>query len=164
METRSESLDTDQQRRLGIDLFNKTWTLMDKAERTPEEDDELLHCVHASAYHWLQAGTTVNRVRSEWQCSHAYTVLGRAEPALHHARRCLELAEAAPGELEEFDLPLAHEAMARAHALAGNEAEARVWLERARAGAAEIADDDDRAIVDADLESVAEVLERPSSR
>jgi hypothetical protein len=91
-------------------------------------------------------------------------VLGRAEPALHHARRCLELAEAAPGELEEFDLPLAHEAMARAHALAGNEAEARVWLERARAGAAEIADDDDRAIVDADLESVAEVLERPSSR
>jgi DNA-binding transcriptional MerR regulator len=119
METRSESLTADEHRRLGIDLFNKTWTLMERAERTAEEDDELLHCAHASAYHWLQAGTIVNRVRSEWQCSRVYTVLGRAEPALWHARGCLELAESAPDELEEFDLPFAYEAMARAHALAG---------------------------------------------
>jgi DNA-binding transcriptional MerR regulator len=154
METRSESLTADEHRRLGIDLFNKTWTLMERSGRTPEEDDELLQCAHASAYHWLQAGTIVNRVRSEWQCSRVYTVLGRAEPALWHARRCLELAESAPHELEPFDLPFAYEAMARAHALAGDEAEAHSWLERGRAGAAEVADDDDRALLESDLATV----------
>ena len=151
MEPRSESLSTDEHRRLGIDLFNKTWTLMEKSERTPEEDDELVHCAHASAYHWLQAGTIVNRVRSEWQCSRVYTVLGHAEPALRHARRCLELAESAPDELEEFDLPFAYEAMARAHALAGNDPEAREWLDRARAGTAGVANEHDRALLEADL-------------
>jgi len=72
----------------------------------------------------------------------------------------LELAESAPDELEEFDLPFAHEAMARAHALAGDEAAARDWLARARAAAADIADEDDRAIVETDL---ASILRSPSS-
>jgi hypothetical protein len=151
----SQSLTAEEHRRLGIDLFNKAWTLMKKSDRTPEEDDELLHCAHASAYHWLQAGTIVHRVRSEWQCSRVYAVLGHAEPALRHARRCLELAESAPGELEEFDLPFAYEAMARAHALDGNETEARDWLERARAGAEAVSDDDDRGLLEADLASIS---------
>jgi hypothetical protein len=156
METGSESLGREEHRRLGIDLFNRTWTLMESPARTAEDDDELLHCAHASAYHWLRAGTLVNRVRSEWQCSRVYTVLGHAEPALRHARRCLELAESAPaGELEEFDLPFAYEAMARAHALAANEAEWRDWLERARAGAASVADEDDRALLESDLASIS---------
>ena len=154
METRSEAPTAEEHRRLGIALFNRTWTLLDKPTRTPADADELLHCAHASAYHWLQAGTVVNRVRSEWQCSRVYAVLGRPEPALHHARRCLELAESAPGELEEFDLPFAQEAMARAHAVAGDEAEAREWLERARAGTAAVADEDDRAILESDLATV----------
>jgi DNA-binding transcriptional MerR regulator len=154
METRSDSLTADEHRRLGIDLFNKTWTLMERSQRTAREDDELLHCAHASAYHWLQAGTIVNRVRSEWQCSRVYTVLGRAGPAVWHARRCLELAESAPDELEPFDLPFAYEAMARAHALAGDEAEARSWLARAHEGTAEVADEDDRALLEADLATV----------
>jgi DNA-binding transcriptional MerR regulator len=155
METRSESLDADEHRRLGIDLFNKTWTLMERSGRTPEEEDELLHCAHASAYHWLQAGAIVNRVRSEWQCSRVYTLLGHAEPALRHARRCLELAESATDELEEFDLPFAYEATARAHALAGDADEAREWLARARTAGAEIADEEDRAILEADLASIS---------
>ena len=57
MGTRSESLDPEAQRRLGIDLFNRTWTLIERPARTPAEDDELLHCAHASAYHWAQVGT-----------------------------------------------------------------------------------------------------------
>ena len=154
MDTRPEPLDADGRRRLAADLFNETWTLMEKDDRTPEEDDELLHCAHASAYHWLQVGTLGNRVRSEWQCSRVYAVLGRAEPALAHARRCLELAESGPGELEEFDLPFAYEAMARAYAVAGDEAHARAWLARARAAGEEIGDGDDRALLEADLATV----------
>jgi hypothetical protein len=158
-----DSLGADEHRRLGVDLFNKTWVLLETSDRTPEQDDELLHCAHASAYHWLQVGATATRVRSEWQCSRVYTVLGRAEPALHHARRCLELAESAPDALEDFDLPFAYEALARAHALAGDETEARDWLGRARIATAQIADEDDRAILEADLASIlpSERRERP---
>ncbi len=154
MGIRSESLDPEGHRRLGVELFNRTWTLMEKDGRTPAQDDELLHCAHASAYHWSLVGTVANRVRSEWQCSRVYAVLGRAEPALHHARRCLALAESAPSELEEFDLPFAFEAMARAHAVAGDEPQAREWLARASAAGEEIDDEDDRALLAADLATI----------
>jgi hypothetical protein len=114
----------------------------------------MVHAAHASAYHWMRAGTVANRARSEWQCSRVYAVLGRAEPALHHARRCLELCESAAGELEEFDLPFAHEALARAHALAGDREAARAHLARARAAGERIDDDDDRVLLENDLATI----------
>ena len=154
MGTPTEVLDNEAQRRLGVDLFNKAWTLMEKSGRRPEDDDELLHCAHASAYHWLNVGTQANRARSEWQCSRVYAILGRAEPALHHAQRCLEICEAAPEALEEWDLPFAYEALARAHATAGNAAETMRYLELGRAGAATIADEDDRALLETDLATI----------
>ena len=141
-------------RELGVELFNKTWALMEAGVRTTEEADRLLHCAHASAYHWAQAGTIATRARSEWQCSRVYAVLGRAEPALHHARRCLELCESAPDEVEEFDLPFAYEALARAFAVAGEEAASREWVARARAAAEKIVDEDDRLLLETDLATI----------
>ena len=141
-------------RTLGVDLFNKTWTLMENPTCTPEQGDELIHCAHASAYHWLQVGTAANRARSEWQCSRVYVTLGRAEPALHHARRCLEISEAAPEALEDWDLPFAHEALARAHALAGDADEAARHLALARELGARIADAEDREILLKDLATI----------
>ena len=141
-------------RELGVELFNKTWALMEAGVRTTEEADQLLHCAHASAYHWAQAGTIATRARSEWQCSRVYAVLGRAEPALHHARRCLELCESAPDEVEEFDLPFAYEALARAFAVAGEEAASREWVARARAAAEKIVDEDDRLLLETDLATI----------
>jgi DNA-binding transcriptional MerR regulator len=155
MGTPAQALDRDEHRRLGIDLFNKAWTLMEKEGRSAEDDDELLHCAHASAYHWLQAGTAANRARSEWQCSRVHAVLEQPEGALHHARRCLEIAEAHPEEMEEFDLPFAYEALSRASAVAGDGPAAREWLERARSAGAAIADEDDRALLEADLATIA---------
>ena len=71
-----------------------TWTLLEKTDRTPAQDDEMLHAAHASRYHWGEIGDPVNLARGEWQCSRVYAILGRAEPALWHARRCLEIDEA----------------------------------------------------------------------
>ena len=110
----------EEQRALGAELFNRTYALMEKANRTPDEDTEMLHCAHASAYHWAQVGTAANRSRSEWQCSRVYAVLGWVEPALHHARRCLEIVQAHPDEMKDWDLPAAYEALARAHMVAGD--------------------------------------------
>ena len=115
----------------------------------------MLHAAHASRYHWIRAGTRVNAARGEWQCSRVYAVLGRPEPSLHHARRCLELCESVVDDLDEFDLPFAYEALARAHAVAGDEAEARHWIARARAAGDGISDEDDRALLEADLATIA---------
>ena len=143
----------DIQRRLAVDLFNEVWTLLRRSDRTPADDDRMLHAAHASRYHWGEVGTAVNAARGEWQCSRVYAVLGRAEPALHHARRCLELTEAAH-EREDFDLPFAFEALARAHAVAGFPEEADRWCTMARAAAELIADPEDRELVFSDLATV----------
>lgn len=149
MGMRSESLQAEDHRRLGIDLYNRTWTLMD----APGE--EMLHCAHASAYHWMQSGgTTANRARSEWLCSRVYSILGRPEPALHHARRCLELVESAPSEMDDWDLAAAHEALARAHLTAGDTEEARRNYEAARAETAKIGDPEDAKHIAADLDAL----------
>lgn len=146
-------LDTAAHRRLGVDLFNFTWTLIEKADRTPEETDTMIHAAHASRYHWSKAGTTLNLGRGEWQVSRVYAVLGRAEPARWHAARCLAYVEAAAaaGETEDWDLASAYEAMARAAAIAGEVDEAISWRDRSRAEIPKIADPGDREVVEGDL-------------
>lgn len=152
--THAEEIDVEERRRLAVDCFNKTSALIANTNRTREQDDEMLHGAHASRYHWGEVGTAANRARGEWQCSRVYAILGRPEPALQHARRCLELCESEPGALEDWDLPFAHEALARAYALAGAAAETASCLDRARSLGAAIADDDDRALLEADLATI----------
>jgi len=142
----------EEHRRLGIELYNRTWELLEGGA----DPDETVHAAHASAYHWFQAAgaTAANRARSHWLCSHVYAVLGRAEPAIHHGDRCLTLVEGAPEEMEEFDLPAAYEALARAHAVVGDSAEAARYLELGRTEAAKVADDEDREHLESQLDSV----------
>lgn len=40
---------------LGVALFNHVWTLLEKAERSPTETDEMIHAAHASRFHWSRA-------------------------------------------------------------------------------------------------------------
>jgi hypothetical protein len=145
----------EEYRGLGAELYNGTWELIRRRDRTPDEDDEMLHQAHASAYHWLQAPhTTANRARSHWLCSRVHALAGQPEGALHHAHRCLALVESAPSEMEDWDLAAAHEALARAHVAAGEMEEARRSLELAREHTAKIADPDDRKHIDADLDTL----------
>jgi hypothetical protein len=129
-------------RQLGVDLYNEVWRLMDSRE----DDDRMLYAAHASAYHWSVAPESEpkNRARSEWQISRVYTVLGRGEPAVHHGRRCLDVCEAHADNLEDWDLPFAYEALARAHGVVGNAGEARRYESLARESVEAIADPEDR--------------------
>ncbi|MCI0584873.1 MAG: helix-turn-helix domain-containing protein [Chloroflexi bacterium] len=133
-------LDAATHRRLGVALFNQVWTLIEKPDRSPAETDEMIHAAHASRYHWSKAGTTANLGRGEWQIARVYSGLRRAEPALWHAGRCLAYAEAAiaTGEAEDWDIAAAREGMARAAALAADEAEAIHWRDLAREALAAI--------------------------
>jgi hypothetical protein len=130
------------ERQLGVDLFNEVWRLIE----TREDDERMLHAAHASAYHWSEAPECEpkNRARSEWQVSRVYAVLGRGEPALHHAHRCLKLCEANPENMEDWDLPFAYEALARANRVAGHDDEARRYEQKARELGASLADQEDR--------------------
>jgi hypothetical protein len=141
--------DPEAERRLAVELFNHVWTLLDKAERTSAEDDEMIHAAHASVYHWSVVGEPVNRARGEWQCSRVYAVLGRPEPALAHAQRCHEICE--EHGIGDFDIAYAHEALARAHAAAGNREEAAWHRERAWEAAQDVREDDDRELLRRDL-------------
>ena len=127
------------ERQLGVDLFNEVWRLME----TREDDDRMLHATHAMAYHWGQAPECLpeNRARAEWQISRVYTVLGRGEPAVWHAQRCLEWCESAG--IGDWDLAYAYEGLARAHAVSGT-GEAGAWKAKAREAGDAIADEEDR--------------------
>lgn len=135
-----------EERKRGIDLFNEVWRLTESRQ----DDDRMLHAAHASRFHWGEAEECrpENLARGEWQVSRVYVVLGRAEPAIWHAHRCLEHCE--QNRIGDWDLAYAYEALARGHSLAGN-AEAANWKARARAAGDAIADPEDREHLDGDF-------------
>jgi len=147
----AEAPGKDVRRALAAEFFNRTWQLLELPERTPEQVDEMIHSAHASCAYWLQVGAPANGARGEWQCARVYATLGRAEPALWHARRCLELTEAGGDGFEDWDLPGAQQAMAHAHLAAGAVEEARSWAVLGRAGAARIEDAEDREIIESQI-------------
>ncbi len=108
----------------------------------------MLHAAHASRYHWGEVGEPVNLARGEWQCSRVYSVLSRAEPALWHARRCLALCE--EHGIGDWDVAFAHEALARAHKVAGNAEATERHKRLAREAGDAIADPEDREHFDKD--------------
>jgi hypothetical protein len=144
-------LDGATHRALGVALYNHVWTLLETADRTPAQVDEMIHAAHASRFHWSQAegSEPVNLARGEWQCSRVYAVLGRGEPALWHARRCLAINEA--NGSADWDIASAYEAMARASLVVGDLDAAADWKARATAALDAIADQDDREIIEGDL-------------
>jgi hypothetical protein len=135
-------------RQLGVDLFNETWRLIGSRE----DDVRMVNCAHASAYHWSVAPERrpQNLARSDWLIARVYSVVGRAEPALAHAARCLEQCER--HELGDWDLAFAYEALARANRVAGAAEPAARFLALARS--VEIADAEDRDLLERDLATI----------
>jgi hypothetical protein len=138
-------------RQMAAALFNHTWELIEKAGRSPEEDIEMIHMAHASRYHWGQVPEhdAKNLARGEWQVARVHTLLRQADTAMYHARRCLEITEAAG--IGDFDIAFAHEAVARAAAAAGDAATCQQHLRLAQQLGKLIAEEDEREIFFNDL-------------
>lgn len=139
-------------RQLAKELFNQTWALLDNTDRSENEDDLMIHTSHASRYHWGQIGTPLEFERGEWQISRVYAVLERSEPALYHARRCLEICKA--NTIGDFDLAFAYEAMARAYSVAKNVPECERYLKLAEAACDRIEDKGNREYVLSELDTI----------
>ena len=140
------------QRELAVALVTAVRDLLELDDRTVDEDERMLHMVHAARYHWGQVGDPVNLVRGEWECSRVYAVLGRAEPCLYHARRVLGLCQR--HGVGGFDLGYAYEALARAYAVAGDVAAARSYTEQALGAADDVAEGENRSQLFADLATI----------
>ena len=140
------------ERKLAAQLFNDTWSLLEKESRTPAEDDRMLHMAHASRFHWDNVGDDQNRAIGEWQCSRVYSVLGRAEPAVFHARRCVEHSQ--KDGVDDWVVGSAYEGLARALAVAGDLEGARDARDEALVRAKAISDPEDRDIVLADIDTL----------
>ena len=143
-------------RQLGVDLFNRTWTLLERDDRSPDDDDELIDAAHASAHHWRYA----EGVRPENRAA-AGALTASTRSAGRTSRRVTRsaarpLRRARPRGLGPR---VAYEALARAHKLAGDEAECARNVELARAVA--IADDEDREHLEESLATLGGLGEEP---
>ncbi|HEV3328816.1 MAG TPA: hypothetical protein VGZ33_05415 [Acidimicrobiales bacterium] len=135
---------------LAVAAFNSSWELLER-ERTEEEDLELLEVALASRHHWRHEGGPQQLAIADWMVSRCFAELGDGTLALRFARSALvEEPPDGPAWLRASLL----EGLARAHAANGD------WGERddaaARAVAALAAEDDeeDRALIEAQLASV----------
>jgi hypothetical protein len=72
---------------LAVNLFNQSWYVLLKADRSRKDEDVLLNMVHASLYHWRMIGQPINILRGEWMIAHVYTLLGHKDAALYHAEK-----------------------------------------------------------------------------
>jgi DNA-binding transcriptional MerR regulator len=149
----SIALEPENQKQLGIDLFNYVWTLLEKDDRTERESERMIDAAHASRFFWEQVGEPANHARGEWQISRAYATVGRPEPALHHARRCLSICE--EHGIGDFDLAYAFEALARACAAGGDANAADRYRRQAHQAAGQVADEEDRELLLNDLADLA---------
>jgi hypothetical protein len=131
---------------LAKELNRAVWDAL-ASDRDPGNDAAMADAAHASLHHWRVAGGPLEEARGEWLVSHVYAVLGRGEPARHHARRSYDLCVA--HGFGDFDLAYAYEGMARALTAAGESAEP--WKARAAEAGAAIADDEDRTLFLDDL-------------
>src|SRR5579862_2403302 len=106
-------------RRFAAQFFNDTWALIEKPNRSPDDDARMIHLAHASRMHWEFVGDAQNKAVGEWQIARVYSMLKMKEAAVYHARRCLALIEGAG--ITGFFLGSAHEGLARALRVAGDQ-------------------------------------------
>ncbi len=123
-------------------LFNETWDLLDKTDRTAEDDIAMLHKAHTSCFLWREAESPVNNARGEWQASRVYSALGMGAPALLHGEYSLSLC--LKNGVNGFDLAFGYEAVARAHHVLGDHEKAAAYKALGLAACADIADPGDR--------------------
>jgi hypothetical protein len=132
--------------------FNKAWDLLEKPDRTAEDERLMVALNQASIYHWLNRPDCEPKRLSVgyWQASRIQAVLGNAVEARRHAEVCLSYSAA----LEPFFLGYAHEALARAAHVAGATSAVAKHLTLADEQAALVGRKQDRELLVKDLEGL----------
>ncbi|MBI1877159.1 MAG: hypothetical protein HYR94_02810 [Chloroflexi bacterium] len=140
------------------ECFNAAWELMDKLQRTPEEDEEMIRLTHASLWHWSQREDCAHRnlAIGYWQMARVYALLGQADNSQRYAQLCLKHSQ---GEAP-FYVGYAYEALARAEWIAGNLDQGKSYLLAAQELLVEVSDPEARELLEKDLSSLQETFTR----
>ena len=134
--------------------FNKAWDLIDKTDRTPEEDEQMIRLSLASQYHWTQRDdySATSASIGYWQTSRIYALLDQAENARRYGQLCLEASRAE--DVGPFFLGYAYEALARAEAVAGDMEKSAEYIAAAKSAADKIDKAEDRQPLLDDLATI----------
>jgi hypothetical protein len=137
------------------DCFNNTWGLIDKADRTPQEDEQMLLLAMSSLWHWTQREdhTQTNLSVGFWQVSRVHAVLGHADEARRYGLLALEAAQR--GEADAFTFGYAYEALARAEAVASDTAKTAEYLAKAKEAAEKVTDEESKTWLLDDLKTIS---------
>jgi len=142
------------QRTLAPRAFNRAWELLDAADLTREQEEEMLAATFTQRHQWYQVGDARNRAIADWQISRVAAVLGYADLARRFGERSLEVA--VENGLDAFVVGFAHEAIARAAADVDDIETFSEHLELAKAALADVEDEEDRDVLAADLAEMSE--------
>lgn len=144
-----DGLTPDRHREQAVATNNSIWPLLERPDRTSLEGEELLRRAYAAAFHWSQTPKALpeNEIRANYMIGKVWLALGRPGEALGYGDRMVE--DCLTHRIGDFDLAYAHELRARALLSLGRTDEGHEAL--ARAASVEIADAEDRAIVEQDL-------------
>lgn len=153
----SDDHPTDEQafhRKFAADCFNRAWDLIDKADRTREEDREMVRLTHASHWHWTQVNshTPQNISIALWQTARIYTLLGDTENAMQYAKDCLDVSRT--DAVPPLYFGYAYEALSRAASIAGDHDLSREYHDEAARIAKSVRDDDSRSQLEQDLRTI----------
>ena len=108
------------ERFFAVKFHGMTWDMLDKTDRSNDDNEKMIDYAHSSLAHWRKAGKEINLQRGYWLLSRVYAILKMAQPALVYAERCLQVTKDFPEQLEDFDFAFAYESMARSQAASGN--------------------------------------------
>jgi len=137
-------------RGLAVAAFNACCTLL-VLDRTDAEDLELLEVAFTSRHHWREVGGAQQVAIADWMVSRCFAELGEGPLALRFATAALD---AGPDDAPAWLRASLLEGLARAHAAAGDQAGRDLAEARAREALATEPDQEDRAIVESQLDSL----------
>ena len=140
-------------RALAVQLFNRTWQLLE-SPRSAADDRAMLASAVASRLHWSGIGTDENYAAGDWLVAHVASHLGYADVALEFAGSAYETALAAAPPVPSWLVASTQEGLARAHAGAGHDDERDRFAADARATLEAVDDTEDRDLIAGQLASI----------
>ena len=140
-------------RALAVGYFNSTWVLIKRADRSPEQDRDMLASALASRQHWSEAGgTDDNLTVGDWQVAHVASLAGFADLAKAFATAAYDRARSA--NLATWLQASTAEGMARAAACAADREGYDNYAAEARDLLAQVDDKEDRELIESQLASI----------
>jgi hypothetical protein len=131
-------------KRFASESNNRAWDIVEQAELTATDVDELLHAAHAAAWHWEQIGDQRTTARAHVLLAFAHAFAGNGTAALRFATLALDHMGRDAGS--DWEVAFTHAAAAAAaHSAGRHELHVEHYAEAARRGEM-IGNDEDRAL------------------